>query len=283
MPLSKITNPFLDPAGSARSNVYSPAANTIGIVTSGTEKVRVDSGGNVSVGGTSTVGKVNITGADNQHLYLKQSNTDNGWLMATSSADGVLRGQRRGEGGSPTNAERLSIIPEGQMYHNGTYWLGSSYNAYYGKSTSSVNVTQSGMIDTGLVIANVYIPPNVRKVFAWIHFTLRSNGLTTNHTGVRFRVVRASDSAQSFVGNGSWGFGINQTINNTGHATVTNFVNLLDFGPSGNQAGLTAGNTYTFNLQANDAFATGTQLRFAAEADGTNQDYTPQHAMIWVL
>jgi hypothetical protein len=56
MPLSKITNPFLDPAGSARSNVYSPAANTIGIVTSGTEKVRVDANGNVSIGTTSSGG-----------------------------------------------------------------------------------------------------------------------------------------------------------------------------------------------------------------------------------
>jgi hypothetical protein len=50
MPLSKITNPFLDPAGSARSNVYSPAANTIGIVTSGIDRVRVDSSGRVGIG-----------------------------------------------------------------------------------------------------------------------------------------------------------------------------------------------------------------------------------------
>jgi hypothetical protein len=54
MPLSKITNPFLDPAGAARSNVYSPSANTIGIVTAGTERVRVASGGIVAMGTTDT-------------------------------------------------------------------------------------------------------------------------------------------------------------------------------------------------------------------------------------
>ena len=63
MPLSKITNPFLDPAGAARSNVYSPAANTIGIVTAGTERVRVDSSGSVGVGTTTLTNKFNVAGA----------------------------------------------------------------------------------------------------------------------------------------------------------------------------------------------------------------------------
>jgi hypothetical protein len=56
MPLSKITNPFLDPAGAARSNVYSPSANTIGIVTSGLDRVRVNSSGDVGIGTASPSG-----------------------------------------------------------------------------------------------------------------------------------------------------------------------------------------------------------------------------------
>jgi len=286
MPLSKITNPFLDPAGSARSNVYSPAANTIGIVTSGTEKVRVDSGGNVSVGGTSTVGKVNITGADNQGMYLQQNNTDNGWLFGTSSADGVFRLQRRGEGASPTNTERFSVQPDGQMFHNSTYLLGSSYNAYYGKSTTGSTIVQ-GYNDTGLSVASVYIPTNVRKVLLWFHVSLRwSSSITINHTGFRCRVVRASDSNVTYVGDNSWGFGISQGINNSQSQNWTvcsQFVNLYDYDVNGNQAGLTAGQTYTFYLQASDAYATGSQLRIGAEANGVHQAYTPQHAMIWVL
>lgn len=61
MPLSKITNPFLDPAGSARSNVYSPAANTIAITTSALERVRVDSSGNMGIGTSSPSGRLHVS------------------------------------------------------------------------------------------------------------------------------------------------------------------------------------------------------------------------------
>jgi hypothetical protein len=264
------------------AGVYSPSTNNLAFTTASTERVRVDSGGNVSIGATSTVGKLNVTGNDNAHLYLKQNNIDNGWLFGTSSVDGVFRLQRRGEGASPTNTEKFSVHPDGQMFHNSTYLLGSSYNAYHGKTSTSTNVV-SGFNDTGVVVASVYIPTNVRKVFAWIHFTLRSNGLAQNHSAVRFRVVRASDGDTTYVGNGSWGFGITQTINNTSHATVTNFVNLYDYDSAGNQAGLTAGQTYTFTLQISDASASGAQLRFAGEAGGSKEAYTPGHATIWVL
>ena len=63
MPLSKITNPFLDPAGAARSNVYSPSANTIAITTSALERVRVDTNGNMGVGTTTLTNKFNVAGA----------------------------------------------------------------------------------------------------------------------------------------------------------------------------------------------------------------------------
>ena len=84
MPLSTITNPFLDPAGAARSNVYSPAANTIGIVTSGTERVRVDSSGNLGVGinTVTTSGSRRViqvaNGASGGMLILGNSATENG-------------------------------------------------------------------------------------------------------------------------------------------------------------------------------------------------------------
>ena len=252
------------------------------------ERLRIDSSGNVSIGAVSTVSKLNVTGLDNLHMYLKQNNTDNGWILGTSSVDGVFRVQRRGEGASPTNNERFSVQPDGQMFHNSTYLLASSYNCYYGKSTSGGNtIVSSGFTNTGLSVANVYIPTNVRKVLMWFHVTLRNNGLSSiNHTGFRIKMVRNSDSSTSYIGNSSWGIGISQGINSTQSQNWTvcsQFVNLYDYDSDGNGAGITAGTTYTFYLMANDGYATGSVLRIGSEGDGTHQTYTPQHAIIWVI
>jgi hypothetical protein len=254
--------------------------------TAGVNAITVDTSQNVGIGGASTVSKLNVTGTDNLNLYIKQNNTDNGWILGTSSVDGVFRVQRRGEGASPTNNERFSVQPDGQMFHNSTYLLGSSYNCYFGKTTTVSNIV-SGFNDTGLSVASVYIPTNVRKVFVWYHVSLRNNGLSSiNHSGFRFRVVRASDSNVTYVGDASWGLGISQGINSTqsqNWTTVTHFVNLYDYDSNGNQAGLSAGNTYTFYLQATDAYGSGATLRIGGEGNGVHQTYTPQHAMIWVL
>ena len=78
MPLSKISNPFLDPAGSARSNVYSPSANTIGIVTSGIDRVRVNSSGNMGVGTTSPQATIHSTKAGAEVARFTNSNSNGG-------------------------------------------------------------------------------------------------------------------------------------------------------------------------------------------------------------
>jgi hypothetical protein len=268
------------------TGLYYPTSNQVALATNGAEALRIDNNQNVSIGAVSTVSRLNVTGTDNLNLYIKQNNIDNGWILGTSSADGVFRVQRRGEGASPTNNERFSVQPDGQMFHNSTYLLGSSYNSYYGKTTTVSNIV-SGFTDTGLSVASVYIPTNVRKVFVWYHVTLRNNGLSgINHSGFRFRVVRASDSNVTYVGDASWGFGISQGINSTqsqNWTTVTHFVNLYDYDSNGNQAGLSAGNTYTFYLQASDAYGTGATLRIGGEGNGVHYTYTPQHAMIWIL
>ena len=87
------------------------------------------------------------------------------------------------------------------------------------------------------------------------------------------------------MGDASWGFGISQHITSSavGHCVVSQFVNLLDYDSSGNQGSLSAGNTYTFYLQAIDAYGSGGNLRLAAESGGAHQTYTPLHGTIWVL
>jgi len=50
MPLSRVTNPFLSSSGAVNANIASPSANTIAFTTAATERMRIDSAGNVGIG-----------------------------------------------------------------------------------------------------------------------------------------------------------------------------------------------------------------------------------------
>jgi hypothetical protein len=178
MPLSKITNPFLDPAGAARSNVYSPAANTIGIVTAGTERVRVNSSGSVGVGTTTLTNKFNVAGAiqststlvaiDPSSVAMSQESgfsriaafgTDSSTpgtldLMVISTNGGVQRGVRIDSLGRLTNAYTpffyadrsgnqtgYDAASQGDVvviYNNVITNTGGHYNSSTGKFTAPV-------------------------------------------------------------------------------------------------------------------------------------------------
>ena len=68
MPLSKITNPFLDPAGSVNSNVYSPAANTLVMTSAGVEKLRATSTG-IGIGGLTPGAALDV----NTNIYITET------------------------------------------------------------------------------------------------------------------------------------------------------------------------------------------------------------------
>jgi hypothetical protein len=159
-----------------------------------------------------------------------------------------------------------------------SYLLASGGNHYFAKSTTAIGVSTAWQ-DTGLTWSNIYIPTNFSKVLLWFHCTLRNNGANYNHTSFRIRVSNGGT-----IGEGSWGFGISMVIDTSkNHWTICQHVNLLDYDSAGNQAGLSATNTYTMYLQVRDASANGSNLRMAAESDGTHQQYTPQHGSIWVI
>jgi hypothetical protein len=50
MPLSRINNPFLSSSGAGNASITSPAANTVAFTTATTERMRIDSSGNVGIG-----------------------------------------------------------------------------------------------------------------------------------------------------------------------------------------------------------------------------------------
>jgi hypothetical protein len=262
-----------------------------------TEKMRITANGNVGINNSTPAALANTV-----QLAIK-ANVNGDSMFVAQNSNGLTTAkfgfQYSGSVDNPVigsysnhplifltnNTEKMRIAADGQLYHNTSYLIGSSYNCYYGKSINSSTIVQT-FSDTTLSVLDVYIPTNVKKVLMWFHVTLRTNGLGYNHTGFRVKAVKASDGSTTYIGSAGYGFGISQDIlsgSGLNHNVCSQFVNLYDYDSYGNQGSLTAGQTYTFFLQAIDAFASGSQLRVGAESGGTHADYTPQHAAVWVL
>ena len=258
------------------SNTLTVSTNTATVGTS----LYVIANGNVGIA-NSTPANPLVVRSSNAHIYMQQDNTDHGSIIGGASADGIFRIYRKDDSGVN---ERFRIETGGQPYHNQSYLFGTSYNCYFGNSTTSMNPTSAGWTDTGLSFSNVFIPTNTRKVLLWVQAALRNNGLNTNHTALRCRVVNNSTNATTYVGDGSWGFGIDMVIDSgKNHYNLIYNVNLLNYAGNGNQASLSAGSTYTIYMQVYDAYASGGNLRLAGESSGTYQSYTPHHGTIWVI
>jgi hypothetical protein len=119
MPLSKITNPFLDPAGSARSNVYSPAANTIAITSAGVEKLRATSTG-IGIGGLIPSAALDV----NTNIYITETsaNSSNTQLtMFSKFSDGqrgyvILKAESNSSGSSDLVVRSRNNFSEAEKF-----------------------------------------------------------------------------------------------------------------------------------------------------------------------
>jgi hypothetical protein len=157
MPLSKITNPFLDPAGSARSNVYSPSANTIGIVTAGTERVRVDSSGNMGIGTNSPSARLDVRTTSSTQATFTRTGQTAVCSLFQSSADTYLSATNSGANLilATQDTERVRIDSAGRLTNAYTPFFyaersGSNQTGYDASSQGDVVVIyNSAITNTG--------------------------------------------------------------------------------------------------------------------------------------
>ena len=128
-------------------------------------------------------------------------------------------------------------------------------------STKAQGVTTS-FADTNLS-GNITIPAGCTNIIWHMRGGYRQNGISTSHASYRLKFVRSSDNLTTYIGHGSWGFGIFQGVGATGgynHSIITLYANLFDYDSDNNQAQLAAGNTYAVTVQVKDANGNGSNL-----------------------
>ena len=141
-------------------------------------------------------------------------------------------------------------------------------------STKAQGVTAS-FADTNLS-GSFTVPTGCTKIIWHMRGGYRANGIGTSHASYRLKFVTGSTT--TYVGHGSWGFGIFQGVGATGgysHSHITLYANLFDYDSDNNQANLVAGTTYTVTVQVKSANGANGSNLYTFGDTTTNVTYYP--------
>jgi hypothetical protein len=140
-------------------------------------------------------------------------------------------------------------------------------------ATKAQGVT-TAWTDTNLS-GTITVPTGCTKIVWHMRGGYRTNGIGSAHAAYRLKVVNGGTT--TYVGHGSWGFGIDQQVGaHTGssHSALTYYANLLDYDTDNNQANMSPGNTYAITVQVKDSSANGSNLYTFGDLT-TNVTYYP--------
>ncbi len=144
------STPSLIATGDTNTGVFFPAADTVAVATGGSERMRVDSSGNVGIGTSSPVDKldVSVTRSYGQSadIGIALGGTDNGYVD-----NGVASGWRHYVSGS-NSGQSLRF----DAFIRGTGWterarIDASGNLLVGKTTPGTNAIGSEIRPIGLI------------------------------------------------------------------------------------------------------------------------------------
>jgi hypothetical protein len=145
-----VSLPSITNIGDTNTGIYFPAADTIAFTEGGVESMRIDSSGNVGIGTSSPLGKLEVRGSGNTALYLHTGNNsgDNSLIYFgdTGSATVGLLAYDHGTNAMTfhTNSgERMRITSAGDV------GIGTNSPANYGAgyTTLKLNGSTSGVFD----------------------------------------------------------------------------------------------------------------------------------------
>jgi hypothetical protein len=144
-----VSLPAITTTGDTNTGMFFPAADTIAFAEGGAEAMRINSSGNIQVGGQNGAAKINVTGDVSYRLYntAATNQSDIGFAnaqtlsIATYHASGsAIRFNTTPSGGASTERMRISST--------GDVGIGTASPVNYaGYTTLSINNTTGGVID----------------------------------------------------------------------------------------------------------------------------------------
>jgi hypothetical protein len=231
----------------ANTGVFFPAADTVAIATGGSERVRVDSSGNVGVGTNNPNQPLYVAGTSNVNIVTASSE------KTTSGASGTGVGFR----GIISNGSGLSQAGAIQMLkENSTVGNSSSYLSFY--TNNNVDFLEKMRIDSS---GNVGIGTSSPACRLDTNGVIRAQGSTISASGEGLEIIYTVSSPW-FTGNQ----GIVQTYNRGSSAYTP-------LALSGSTLYLTTGGTERARITSGGNMSVGTTTesgRMFIQGDGTN-------------
>ena len=126
------TAPSITTSGDTNTGFFFPAADTVATTTGGTERMRVDSSGNVGIGTSSPIGKLDVTQSTNFSLYANHTSTS-GYSGIGYYENGSSKGYQVHFGSAASGGERLET------------WISSAAPLTFGtNNTERARITSDG-------------------------------------------------------------------------------------------------------------------------------------------
>jgi len=217
------TAPSITTSGDTNTGFFFPAADTVATTTGGTERMRVDSSGNVGIGTSSPGEKLNVSTGVAEYAIQWNSTGSNNWVLASATNRAYIANKTTpAEVLTITNGGNVGIgtsSPTGKLhavlstsYSPGSSW--SSSTAVFGGSTSVSGAFGIAYDDTnGAGLASIIPGTSYKPIYTnCSEFIVKTNGTTER--------ARIDSSGNLLVGTTSTLFASSHAFVNSGTAVL---------------------------------------------------------------